>query len=71
MDEVWGREVVEIASNTPFPPTASWYTGGNIADKHRQFAVHPDGPSYFETCQRLPRRITRALPWNRNVAPKA
>lgn len=53
VDEAWGREVAEVASGTLFPLTSSWYTGGNIPGKHRQFAVHLGGPGYFETLSKV------------------
>jgi cation diffusion facilitator CzcD-associated flavoprotein CzcO len=43
----WGRTVTEIADQTLFPRTDSWYTGANIPGKHRQFPVHLDAPAYF------------------------
>ena len=43
----WGRTVAEIADQTLFPRTESWYTGANIPGKHRQFPVHLDAPAYF------------------------
>ncbi|MBL4622157.1 MAG: hypothetical protein JKY89_07145 [Immundisolibacteraceae bacterium] len=44
----WSEEVLEIANETLFPLTDSWYTGANIAGKHRQFAVYLGGPLFFE-----------------------
>ncbi|MSR13925.1 MAG: NAD(P)/FAD-dependent oxidoreductase [Gammaproteobacteria bacterium] len=46
-DLVWAKEVEEIANQSLYPQTESWYTGSNIAGKHRQFAVHLGGPAYF------------------------
>ncbi|MGE0811577.1 MAG: flavin-containing monooxygenase, partial [Immundisolibacter sp.] len=43
----WGQTVAEIADQTLFPRTESWYTGANIPGKHRQFPVHLDAPAYF------------------------
>ena len=47
VDVVWGEEVASHAHQTLFEQTESWYTGANIAGKHRQFAVHVAGPQYF------------------------
>ncbi len=49
VEAAWGREVAEIADQTLFPLTDSWYTGANIPGKHRQFAIHLGGPQYFRT----------------------
>ncbi|HCO43606.1 MAG TPA: cyclohexanone monooxygenase [Gammaproteobacteria bacterium] len=49
----WGRTVAEIANQTLFPRTDSWYTGANIPGKHRQFPVHLDAPQYFATLQQV------------------
>ena len=48
VDRDWGEEVAEIANETLFPLTDSWYTGANIPGKHRQFNVHLGGPEYFQ-----------------------
>ena len=47
VDVAWGEEVAAHAHQTLFEQTESWYTGANIAGKHRQFAVHVAGPQYF------------------------
>ena len=47
VDVAWGEEVAFHAHQTLFEQTESWYTGANIAGKHRQFAVHVAGPQYF------------------------
>ena len=47
VDVAWGEEVASHAHQTLFEQTESWYTGANIAGKHRQFAVHVAGPQYF------------------------
>lgn len=47
VDVAWGEEVASHAHRTLFEQTESWYTGANIAGKHRQFAVHVAGPQYF------------------------
>ncbi len=44
----WGQEVADVASQTLFPLTDSWYNGSNIPGKHRQFAVHVGGADYFK-----------------------
>lgn len=48
-EQAWGAQVQEIASNTLFPLTDSWYTGANIAGKPREFAIHLAGPLYYES----------------------
>lgn len=48
VEKAWGEEVLEIANETLFPLTDSWYTGANIPGKHRQFAVHLGGPLFFQ-----------------------
>ncbi len=53
VDIEWAREVEAAASETLFPKTDSWYTGANIAGKHRQFAVHMGGPAYFENLTQI------------------
>lgn len=53
VDLEWGRTVAEIADQTLFPRTDSWYTGANIPGKHRQFPVHLDAPQYFATLQQV------------------
>jgi len=44
----WDREVNELANQTLFPRTDSWYTGANIPGKPRHFSVHLGGPAYFQ-----------------------
>ena len=53
VEHAWGQQVEEVASHTLFPLTSSWYTGGNIPGKHRQFAVHLGGPDYFASLSRV------------------
>jgi cation diffusion facilitator CzcD-associated flavoprotein CzcO len=53
VDAAWGRTVAEIADQTLFPRTDSWYTGANIPGKHRQFPVHLDAPQYFATLRQV------------------
>ena len=36
----WDREITELANETLYPLTDSWYTGANIPGKPRQFCVH-------------------------------
>lgn len=47
-EQAWGEQVAAIAEQTLFPQTPSWYTGENIAGKHRQFGVHLGGPLFFQ-----------------------
>ena len=44
----WDREITELANETLYPLTDSWYTGANIPGKPRQFCVHLGGPLYFQ-----------------------
>ena len=44
----WDEEVTEMANQTLFPRTDSWYTGANIPGKPRHFSVHLGGPAYFQ-----------------------
>ena len=44
----WDKEVNELANETLYPLTDSWYTGANIPGKPRQFCVHLGGPLYFQ-----------------------
>ncbi|MGQ0481687.1 MAG: flavin-containing monooxygenase [Pseudonocardia sp.] len=44
----WGAQVREIAHQTLFPLTDSWYTGANIPGKPRQFGIHLGGIKYHE-----------------------
>jgi hypothetical protein len=44
----WGAQVREIAHQTLFPLTDSWYTGANIPGKPRQFGIHLGGSKYHE-----------------------
>jgi cation diffusion facilitator CzcD-associated flavoprotein CzcO len=53
VDLEWGKTVADIADQTLFPRTDSWYTGANIPGKHRQFPVHLDAPQYFATLQQV------------------
>ena len=47
-EKLWDQEVTELANETLYPLTDSWYTGANIPGKPRQFQVHLGGPLYFE-----------------------
>ncbi len=47
-EKIWDKEVTELANETLYPLTDSWYTGANIPGKHRQFQVHLGGPLYFQ-----------------------
>jgi cation diffusion facilitator CzcD-associated flavoprotein CzcO len=44
----WGERVDELANQTLYPRTDSWYMGSNIPGKPRQFAIHLDGPGFYE-----------------------
>ncbi|MBI2799466.1 MAG: NAD(P)/FAD-dependent oxidoreductase [Gammaproteobacteria bacterium] len=56
VDLAWAKEVEEVANLSLFPRTESWYTGSNIAGKHRQFAVHLGGPAYFARLREVAER---------------
>ena len=47
IDESWAENVEEAAKRTLFHGTDSWYSGANIAGKHRQFIVHTGGQRFF------------------------
>ena len=47
-EKAWDREIAELANETLYPLTDSWYTGANIPGKPRQFCVHLGGPLYFQ-----------------------
>ncbi len=44
----WDKEVNEMADQTLYPRTNSWYVGANIPGKPRQFLAHVRGSQYFE-----------------------
>lgn len=44
----WDREINEMANQTLYPLTNSWYVGANIPGKPRQFLAHLRGSQYFE-----------------------
>ncbi|MGR8948485.1 MAG: flavin-containing monooxygenase [Gammaproteobacteria bacterium] len=46
-DEGWAENVEAAAKRTLFHGTDSWYSGANIAGKHRQFIVHTGGQRFF------------------------
>ena len=48
VDDGWAESVEQAAKQTLFYGTDSWYSGANIAGKHRQFIVHLGGPEYFK-----------------------
>ena len=52
VEVAWAKEVEEVANQSLFPQTESWYTGSNIPGKHRQFAVHLGGPDYYASLKR-------------------
>jgi cation diffusion facilitator CzcD-associated flavoprotein CzcO len=45
----WGAQVAELANQTLYPLTDSWYTGANIPGKPRQFAIHLNGILFYQT----------------------
>ena len=47
-EKKWDQEITELANETLYPLTDSWYTGANIPGKPRQFCVHLGGPQYFK-----------------------
>ena len=44
----WDREINEMANETLYPLTNSWYVGANIPGKPRQFLAHLRGSQYFD-----------------------
>ena len=46
--EAWDREINEMANQTLYPKTNSWYVGANIPGKPRQFLAHLRGSQYFD-----------------------
>ena len=44
----WGRDIDEMANQTLYPLTNSWYMGANIPGKPRQFLAHLRGSQYFD-----------------------
>ncbi|MDA1075493.1 MAG: NAD(P)/FAD-dependent oxidoreductase [Proteobacteria bacterium] len=46
--EKWGREIDDMANQTLYPLTDSWYMGANIPGKPRQFLAHLRGSQYFD-----------------------
>lgn len=44
----WDREINEMADQTLYPQTDSWYVGANIPGKPRQFLAHLRGSQYFD-----------------------
>lgn len=51
LDTQWRASTEQAASQSLFREGASWYTGANIAGKHRQFVVHLGGSAYFDEIQ--------------------
>ena len=45
---MWREHTDAAAVHTLFHQGESWYTGSNIAGKHRQFMVHMGGSEYFK-----------------------
>jgi cation diffusion facilitator CzcD-associated flavoprotein CzcO len=46
--EKWDLEINEMADQTLYPLTDSWYVGANIPGKPRQFLAHLRGSQYFD-----------------------
>lgn len=46
--EDWDREINQMADQTLYPLTDSWYVGANIPGKPRQFLAHLRGSQYFD-----------------------
>ncbi len=44
----WDKEINEMADQTLYPLTNSWYVGANIPGKPRQFLAHVRGSQYFD-----------------------
>lgn len=44
----WDREINEMANQTLYPETNSWYVGANVPGKPRQFLAHLRGSQYFK-----------------------
>ena len=44
----WDREINQMADQTLYPLTNSWYVGANIPGKPRQFLAHVRGSQYFD-----------------------
>ncbi|MEM7097649.1 MAG: NAD(P)/FAD-dependent oxidoreductase [Pseudomonadota bacterium] len=47
--QAWDREINEMANQTLYPQTNSWYVGANVPGKPRQFLAHLRGSQFFET----------------------
>ena len=46
--QTWDRQINEMADQTLYPQTNSWYVGANIPGKPRQFLAHLRGSQYFK-----------------------
>ncbi|MEM1436484.1 MAG: NAD(P)/FAD-dependent oxidoreductase [Pseudomonadota bacterium] len=44
----WDREINEMADQTLYPLTNSWYVGANVPGKPRQFLAHLRGSQFFD-----------------------
>lgn len=44
----WDKEINQMADQTLYPLTNSWYVGANIPGKPRQFLAHVRGSQYFD-----------------------
>ncbi len=44
----WDKEINDMADQTLYPLTNSWYVGANIPGKPRQFLAHLRGSQYFD-----------------------
>lgn len=49
----WDKEVNDMADQTLYPQTNSWYVGANIPGKPRQFLAHVRGSQYFDRLQQI------------------
>ena len=49
----WDKEINDIANQTLYPLTDSWYVGANIPGKPRQFLGHLRGSEYFDRLSEL------------------
>jgi len=45
---LWDQEINDMADQTLYPLTKSWYVGANIPGKPRQFLAHLRGSQYFD-----------------------
>jgi len=56
-DEAWAEHVSDVASQTLFVQTDSWYMGANIPGKKREMLNYPGGlPLYLQKCEETARK---------------